>query len=1199
MSATQFKNTLQKPYDRTLFATDVLNRIFGSRFAFYPIASAPETLTETDKKVIQSVVTFGLITLDDGSQVNCYEILLTPSVRIEQSRVAIQRFVRKLLFTGEAALINFVSPNHKNTWRLTFIAKNSLLTEGGTIETTTHAKRYTYLLGTAETCKTAAERLEILQNAPSQDIKALTDAFSVEKLGSIFFTEYQIHYKRFVAYLTNATFKQTIFNNDEKLIRDFSKKLLGRLVFLYFVQKKGWLGASDTQYKNGNLQFIKTLFLQAGGGEGFYYNCLSVLFFDTLNAKRTADNFTMPDGKIVKIPYLNGGLFDKEKIDNAVLTFNPMLFHNALNPDDPKTRGFLDFLDAFNFTVFEDSPDEQTVAVDPEMLGHIFENLLEDNKDKGAFYTPKEIVHYMCQESLIEYLTTHLSKEFTVYVPFGQAQVELFGNETNQGQLSMIEEIGDKALNRDDVAQIVKQKDIAQLTLKQLNRISQLLDSVKICDPAIGSGAFPMGLLHEIFAIKEVIAYETGATWQPAKVKQNIIQNSIYGVDIEQGAVDIARLRFWLSLVVDEDTPQPLPNLDYKIVVGNSLVSKFEEEIIDIDWDKKVSAGDGTTFIQNVQSLLKKLSETQRTYFNAEYQNKKTLQKAIRDLKIDLLSNQLAFNRAKYINKTPILGGFAPTPKEAKHNLERTCVIADYDKKLDKLNTLKTHTDKPLRHFDWKLDFPEILNPFFGNDNLGFDIVIGNPPYINAKSLVANYSDIRSALTNSSQYKTLFQKWDLYIAFIEKGIQLLNKGVLSMIVPYSVSNQTYAQRLREYIVKENTLLGVVNLLGTKVFEEATVNNCILFIQNKGFQTNNTIKLSKMIESKIILDKHITMSEMIEDKSTYVWNLSENTDKIKIDNNYKTLGDYCFISKGMVLNADEKNFKGLFKKEDLISETQNSIFKKPYIEAKNIDKYKINNIRFLEWDTYRVPSMISRATFPELYELPKIIINKIGFIKATFDDNNIYCDQTIRIAILWKDLKDVQNKSINNSVSKFYTVKRNTLENISENVLLKYLLVLVNSKMGNYLLDKNRGFGNIDINPEYLKNIPIPEISHSYQQLFVSIVEYIIYLKSHPQNATANVATANFDKVIERVIDGMVCELYFTEEMTSKGIDIISIVSQDLAALPDFTPLSTEAKQAQIETLYRKWTAPASELNNRLSLMTVRSPDVLGVILGGK
>ena len=313
--------------------------------------------------------------------------------------------------------------------------------------------------------------------------------------------------------------------------------------------------------------------------------------------------------------------------------------------DTPNDRGFLDFLNSYNFTVYEDSQDDHTVAVDPEMLGHIFENLLEDNKGKGAFYTPKEIVHYMCQESLTEYLATNLSKEYKVYRQLDNNQIEIFGNETRTGQLKMVEEFGNRALNRADVERIVKEKDNSNLTTKQLNTISELLDSVKICDPAIGSGAFPMGLLLEIFTIKEAIAYKLEEPFEPARVKESIIQNSVYGVDIEKGAVDIARLRFWLSLVVDEEQPRSLPNLDYKIVVGNSLVSKFEDEIIEIDWD--IKPGQQTQMFVNEQvlkrqELLYQISQKQKAFFDPKNRaDKNKLKQEIRNLKIDILINQL------------------------------------------------------------------------------------------------------------------------------------------------------------------------------------------------------------------------------------------------------------------------------------------------------------------------------------------------------------------------------------------------------------------------------------------------------------------------------------------------------------------------------------------------------------------------------
>ena len=1254
MSAAQFQNTLQKPYDRQLFATDVLNRIFGSRFTYQQAQLTREDITETERKVIQSATVYGSIKLDDGTTVTCYEILLTPSVRIEQSRVAIQRYVRKLLIAGDMALVSFVSPTDKNTWRLTFIAKDSVFTEGGIKETATHVKRYTYLLGTTETCKTAAERLESLQNARNQDTKALTDTFSVEKLSKAFFDEYEIHYKKFRDYLLNTPFRQSAFNGNEKSIQDFSKKLLGRLVFLYFVQKKGWLGASDTQYKDGNTQFIKSLFLESGGGETFYYNWLSVLFFDTLNAKRSDDVFKMPDGSSVKIPYLNGGLFDKEKHDDAVLTFNSTLFHNPLNPDDPKTRGFLDFLDAFNFTVFEDSPDEQTMAVDPEMLGHIFEHLLEDRKDKGAFYTPKEIVHYMCQESLIEYLTTHLSKEFTVYLPFGKAQVELFSNETRQGQLKMIEEIGDKALNRDDVTRIVKQKDIAQLTRQQLTRINELLDTVKICDPAIGSGAFPMGLLHEIFAIKEVIAYETSATWLPADVKKNIIQNSIYGVDIERGAVDIARLRFWLSLVVDEDKPQPLPNLDYKIVVGNSLVSKFEDEVIDIDWDiKDGTQGNlfGSDNDENKKTLLKNISKKQRDYFNAESIDKKRFALDIRNLKIDLLINQL-----ELMIKTQGLETYDKKSKNAKVLHDKWLNTEGWKQNIQKLKTLKTQAEKPLNHFDWKLNFPEILNPFFGNNTEGFDIVIGNPPYVQLQKLKED-----SAQLQKLQYKTFERTGDIYCVFYEKGVKLLKKGgVLAYITSNSWMRADYGKSLRKFFTDETNPILIIDFGGIQVFPSATVDTNILLIKNGTFQGN---VYACRLQSDYKIDSTPLPYYFDVNKLRYTptnenaWIVSDNA-KLNILNQIKEygtpLGQWAInIYRGILTGFNESFIIDSEVKDSLTAQNfANSEIIRPILKGRDIKRWSVefsdcwlvdtcngftesieNAKKFIieeedgsfqykltesgEWKKakriehvrgkqYRINRVIVQSDYPTVYDY---LQNNESILRKREDKgehwtnlrNCAYYEDFSKPKILWADIMRISKSNISDfprfayDESGFYP---EATAFIMMGANIKYLLASLNSKLFALVFKEFYAGTMFDdsgvrYKKAFLNNLPIKILPQESYLPFEMLVDFILFQKATPS------VSAYIGQYFEQVIDGLVCELYFSEEMLSKGLNILDLVAADLAGLPDFAPLSIEAKQGQIETLYRQWTAPASEIKNRLALMAVRSPDVLGVILDGK
>ncbi|MFM9840506.1 MAG: Eco57I restriction-modification methylase domain-containing protein [Cyclobacteriaceae bacterium] len=1004
----QLQAALIKPYDRILFAKDVLSPVFGSSFsAGSSLVPASVQPNKSEQEVISTVSIYGSIKLEDNKEVTCYEIVLQPKVRIEQSKVAIQHYVRKLLTAGQAALVNFVpSPSTqekdraRSIWRLTLVAKDSAITDSGVKEKLTHPKRYTYLLGPGETCKTAAERFETLSTEKEVSFQALVNAFSVEKLSKAFFDEYTLHYENFIEHLSKTAFKKSVFKGDDKAIRDFAKKLLGRIVFLYFVQKKGWMGASDTTYKDGMGDFMKSLFTSSGGDDTFYNNWLSVLFFETLNKERANDDFKMPNGKKVKVPFLNGGLFDREDHDEHVLTFKPKLFHNpdfedAILTEKNRTnsRGFLDFLNAFNFTVHEDSPDDHTVAVDPEMLGHIFENLLEDNKDKGAFYTPKEIVHYMCQESLTEYLTTHLSKQYTVYRELGNAQIEFFGNETRQGQLKMMEQLGDKALNRDHVAHIVKHKDISQLTKEQLKQIDQLLSAVKICDPAIGSGAFPMGLLLEIYAIKEVIAYELKTAWKPAEVKENIIQNSIYGVDLEKGAVDIARLRFWLSLVVDEEKPRALPNLDYKIMQGNSLLESYE----DIDLCVKVSDEKELFRDKNKFSIedINQLKQLVLKYFNAGNSKlKKELQGKIETI-VNKFINERINEKIKRNNDS-----LAETENQLLIvSRQKPKTISDGKKKDEAVKRLNSIIERQLAegqrlseikselihiqatkinpYFLWHLWFSDILNL----DKGGFDVVIANPPYVKARD--SKEKQVRKRIEEN--FKTTYKMWDLYVPFLEKALMMLNsRGNVTMIIPDTIGRADYTTKIVDLIEKDFQLYRIDFFPESKIFENAAVKNKIVFISQKIANRNPT----RIIRGKAFSDVKILSDATGIDKYHYEKN------EIQIDSeNTEELADICFVSYGLRLNSDKDDKGSKFKKDDLLSDVKTKVNSKKYTEGKYLDKYLIKKSLFLEWDTERCPARLVRPTFPELYQPKKLLLSRQKRIAAYSSDGHI-CDNTL-------------------------------------------------------------------------------------------------------------------------------------------------------------------------------------------------------------
>ena len=205
VSKIQLQNALHKPYDRVLFAKEVLSPVFGTGFSLgAALIPAPLAPNKSESVAIDQVWIYGSMLLDDGTEITCYEVLLKPSVRIEHSKVAIQQYIRKLLISGQAALINFVAPANRNVWRLTLVAKDSVLTDKGVKEKTTNAKRYTFLLGPSEACKTAAERFEVLSTEKEITIQTLENAFSVEKLSKAFFDEYTLHYQNFCKFLKES-----------------------------------------------------------------------------------------------------------------------------------------------------------------------------------------------------------------------------------------------------------------------------------------------------------------------------------------------------------------------------------------------------------------------------------------------------------------------------------------------------------------------------------------------------------------------------------------------------------------------------------------------------------------------------------------------------------------------------------------------------------------------------------------------------------------------------------------------------------------------------------------------------------------------------------------------------------------------------------------------------------------------------------
>lgn len=316
-----------------------------------------------------------------------------------------------------------------------------------------------------------------------------------------------------------------------------------------------------------------------------------------------------------------------------------------------------------------------------------------------------------------------------------------------------------------------------------------------------------------------------------------------------------------------------------------------------------------------------------------------------------------------------------------------------------------------------------------------------------------------------------------------------------MIVPYPLTNQKYGKKLRKMIAEEYRLLEIADLNGTKIFENATVSNCIPFIRN--CQPEDKLRISKIFEDKTIREVlRKTPESLKQDERNYVWNLTGEKRTRNRFANMNVLGDFCYISVGMVVNADEKNAQGAFKKEDLISDTYDSIHCRKYIEAKDIDKYQVKRVRYLEWDTERCPNQLRRPTFRELYDCPKLIMNCLGTINVTIDTEQHYLhNHSIYCAILWKDLKGVNNKSISSSIKKFCKHNRTDMETMSGEVDLYYLLGILNSSMADQLLADQRG-GDYHIYPEHIRNLPIPVPGKIIQESIGNIAKEILHRETN-------------------------------------------------------------------------------------------------------
>lgn len=908
----QLKEFLQQPYkDSDTFLKNVIFPVFGQNSFIDAgrlniLKKMPEVKAKADTSGISSIINLGGIYIE-GSQLDIFDITVSSRRQLARSRVEIQEIVRRIIsnYAGAFMIFHYETTENKWDWRFTFCRK------GANMLDSTDSKRYTFLLGKDQSCRTAAENFcklhDTLESKGELELDDIVSAFDVEALSKEFFEKYKAFYIKFVGFMLDEAngmrqnfidkefdrkgmTTEAIKEKEEKPIRDYVKRLLGRLVFLQFLQKKGWLGVpEDKDWGEGDTSFLQNLFFNATCAQkaNFLDEILEPLFANAFDTDRSNEQDFF-DTKVegyhkIKIPYLNGGLFSRDIYDETKSVFDTNLF-----------KDLFDFFSQYNFTIDENDPNDAEVGIDPEMLGRIFENLLEDNKDKGAFYTPKEIVQHMCRESIIAFLQTNIKDQLTC----------------------------------DSLRQFVTTHDNSYLggrdtTLATL--VDRKLREVKICDPAIGSGAFPMGMLRELFLCRSSIeGWEQDVS---VFIKKEIIQQNIYGVDIEKGAVDIARLRFWLNLILDERTPHTLPNLDFKIMQGNSLLEQYEgvdlTGIAQNELAKKRSkikkheayeqtlAFDEEISLQNIQNSIKK-------YYNTDCYNSKIA-----------LRNIINNNVKSYIIN---FKGCTPDIKE-------------------RIKNLPIPNEK---FFLWHIYFKEVF------DNGGFDIVIGNPPYIRHEKLDILYKHLLCSIYSDVGEGTA----DILVYFFGLGMNILtDNGILCYITSNKFLKTKYGKSLRNALSNNVDVLSFIDFFELPVFNNASTDAGITLLRNK-MPTSETKYFPVMTLKDLDLDKLIKgpYKNTIKNESEWQFVKTEeysiigklNSDAVPLTsfvNNRIYSGVKTGLNDTFMLSSDlRESILSECSSEDEFERTK-CIFKKAF-RSRDIRKYVYNGpeiwLLFIPW-----------------------------------------------------------------------------------------------------------------------------------------------------------------------------------------------------------------------------------------------------------
>ena len=639
------------------------------------------------------------------------------------------------------------------------------------------------------------DRIRALTLDPGLSVAQIAErwrrAFSVEEVTRRFYTDYAAVRDRIAKKLAQANpahaVVQSLSEDDRKA---WATRQLGRVLFLWFLQAKRWLDYDGTG--EGSETYLVDLWYKRQS-EGYYRSVLRPLFFESM-AKRPAQRSPDARERLGQIPYLNGGLFRTNVLEDRIEADGAVDLPDDLFDPNPERRDtVLGLLGHYQFTTRESTPDDQSVDPDPELLGRVFENLYQGDAghDSGTYYTPREIVHFMCRQALHGWLSDRTGAD--------AALVELVRLEAVEPQ-----DVGDDELIDADTAL----------------RLSDELDVVRICDPAVGSGAFLLGAMQEITQLRRGLALAAGHSdaaidQQVANWKRRAIQWSLYGVDINPEAVEICHLRLWLSLVLDLPSPvnvDPLPNLDFRVVAGDSLIDRIGGIVL--PESLPVSEYQPPLEIGRRVTRERRLIDRWKREFESEHDNPRRLRevrdnivRAVQRILLIYVKSAIEHERqaAEAPDPTSLNIGRRQSQQEDRERREAREKLQLQVEARDDLQTERGFW-KP---FLWPVLFHEAFR------DGGFDLVLANPPYVRQERLSAD---------DQLVFKVAFPEVyagtaDLLVFFYARALQVLRDGGwLAFVTSNKFMRADYGRGLREHLANSLALTRITDLGDLPVFD---------------------------------------------------------------------------------------------------------------------------------------------------------------------------------------------------------------------------------------------------------------------------------------------------------------------------------------------------------------------------------------------